>query len=85
MGFKYLQGKPKEESIWQLDFVADRRQYRVLGVFGQGRKKAVLILGCYHKGDLYTPREALETARKRAKTLREGKAELYERKIKSDF
>jgi hypothetical protein len=57
----------------------------VLGVFGQGRKKAVLILGCYHKGDFYTPGEALETARKRAKTLREGKAELYERKIKSDF
>ena len=24
-GIKYLQGKPKEESIWQLDFVADRR------------------------------------------------------------
>ena len=83
-GFKYLKGKPKEERIWQLDFIADRRQYRLLGVFGVGRKNAVLILGCYHKGDNYTPRDALEMARKRAKAIREGKAELHERKIKSD-
>ncbi|MGB8661070.1 MAG: hypothetical protein WCD34_11650, partial [Candidatus Acidiferrum sp.] len=66
-GFKYLKGKPKEERIWQLDFRADKRQYRLLGVFGSIRKQAVLILGCYHKGDLYTPKEALETACKRAR------------------
>jgi phage-related protein len=83
-GFKYLKGKPKEERIWQLDFIADKRQYRLLGVFGMERKSAVLILGCYHKGDNYTPRDALEMARKRAKTLREGKAGTNERKIKSD-
>lgn len=83
-GFKYLKGKPKEERIWQLDFIADKRQYRLLGVFGVGRKNAVLILGCYHKGDNYTPRDALETARKRAKALREGRAETNERKIKFD-
>jgi phage-related protein len=80
-----LQGRAKEERIWQLDFIADKRQYRLLGVFGEVRKKAILILGCYHKGDNYTPRDALETARKRAKALREGKAEAHERKIKSDF
>jgi phage-related protein len=83
-GFKYLQGKPKEERIWQLDFIADKRQYRLLGIFGVERKRAVLILGCYHKGDNYTPRDALETARKRARALREGRAETHERKIKSD-
>jgi phage-related protein len=83
-GFKYLKGKPKEERIWQLDFIADKRQYRLLGVFGETRKQAVLILGCYHKGANYTPRDALEMARKRAKALREGRAELHERKIKSD-
>lgn len=68
-----------------MDFIADRRQYRVLGVFGQGQKRAVLILGCYHKGINYTPRDALETARKRAKALRAGKAELRERTIKLDI
>ena len=85
IGFKYLKGKLKEERVWQLDFISDKRQYRILGVFGQGRKNAVLILGCYHKGDNYTPRDALEMARKRAKALREGKATVNERKIKSDF
>ena len=83
-GFKYLKGRLKEERIWQLDFIADKRQYRLLGVFGEQRKNAVLILGCYHKGDNYSPRDALETARKRAKALHEGKAEINERKIKSD-
>jgi phage-related protein len=83
-GFKYLKGKPKEERIWQLDFIADKRQYRVLGIFGDVRKRAILILGCYHKGDNYTPKNSLETARRRAKALREGKAGTIERKIKSD-
>jgi hypothetical protein len=85
VGFKYLKGNPKEERVWQLDFIADKRQYRLLGVFGQRRKNAVLILGCYHKGDNYTPRDALETARKRAKALREGKAQISERQIKHDL
>ena len=84
-GFKYLKGKPKEEHIWQLDFIADKRQYRLLGVFGSIRKQAVLLLGCYHKGDVYTPKEALETACKRAKALREKRATTYERKIKNDI
>jgi hypothetical protein len=84
-GFKYLKGKPKEEHIWQLDFIADKKQYRLLGVFGSIRKQAVLLLGCYHKGDVYTPREALETACKRAKALREKRATTYERKIKNDI
>ncbi len=83
-GFKYLKGKLQKEKIWQLDFIADRRQYRVLGVFGQGPKKAALILGCYHKGDSYTPRNAFETAYRRAKALREGKAGLRERQIDSE-
>lgn len=83
-GFKYLQGKLKEEGIWQLDFRADKRQYRLLGVFGNLRKSAVLILGCYHKGENYTPREALETAVKRAKALGEGSATINERKIKTN-
>lgn len=84
-GFKYLKGRPKEERIWQLDFIADKRQYRILGVFGSGRKNAVLILGCYHKGDNYTPQSALEMARLRAKALRERKATTVERAIKSDI
>ena len=84
-GFKYLKGRPKEERLWQLDFWADKRQYRLLGVFGEVRKQAVLILGCYHKGDVYTPKEALETACKRAKALREKRAKTSERKIRDNI
>lgn len=83
-GFKYLKGEPKKEHIWQLDFIADKRQYRVLGVFS-GTKHAVLVMGCYHKGKTYTPHNALETARKRATALREGKAGTLGRKIKTDI
>ena len=85
IGFKYLKGEPKKERVWQLDFIADRRQYRVLGVFGTTRRQAILLLGCYHKGPVYTPPEALETATKRAKKLRESKAETRDRKIDPDI
>jgi hypothetical protein len=84
-GFKYLKGEPKKERIWQLDFIAEKRQYRLLGVFGATRKQAVLIMGCYHKGDSYTPAEALDTACKRAKALREKRATTHGRAIKYDL
>ena len=81
-GFKYPHGELRRERIWQVVFGADGRQYRVLGVFGSLRKQAVLLVGCYHKGKVYTPPNAFDTAIKRAKTLREGKAGTRERKIK---
>jgi hypothetical protein len=82
--FKYLQGESKQERIWQLDFIADKRQYRLHGVFRAGRR-AVLLSGCFHKGNRYTPENALDTARKRATALREGRATIHERKIKHDI
>ena len=80
-GFKFLKGEAQAERLWQLDFIADKRQYRLIGVFGLGRKLAALLLGCYHKGPVYTPPDAIHTACKRAKALREGKAETHERPI----
>jgi hypothetical protein len=80
-----LKGEPKKHRIWQLDFVVDGRQYRVLGVFGSLRKQAVLLVGCYHKGKIYTPPNALETASKRARLLREMKAGIRGRTIKFDI
>jgi Gp49-like protein DUF891 len=79
-GFKYPPDLRKEK-IWQLAFTADSKQYRVLGVFRPGRQ-AVLLIGCYHKGKVYTPPNALDTVLKRAKFLREGKVSTRERKIK---
>lgn len=76
----YLQGELKEFHIWEFGFIADRRQYRILGIFA-GEKRAVLLIGCYHKGRVYTPAASLETAYKRAKALEQKKGALYERKI----
>jgi len=81
----FLEGSAKAERVWELGFVADRRQYRILGVFGDERKHAVLLIGCYHKGGNYTPSNAIETARKRAKGFREGNGGRRERKIETNI
>jgi phage-related protein len=87
IGFKrFLKGKKFErERIWELEFRADKRQYRVLGRFGQIRKQAIILLGCYHKGTVYTPADALEQAYKRAKLLAEGRALTCDRPIREDI
>ena len=86
IGFRhYLKGKLREEKIWELGFYADGRQQRVLCKCGSMRKQAILLIGCYHKDQVYTPVDALETAYKRAKALSEGRANLHEREIKDDI
>lgn len=86
IGFRsYLQGAAKTERVWELGFKADNRQYRIFGIFGDERKSAILLVGCYHKGRVYTPPDAIETARKRAKAFKEGKGEAREREIQTDF
>ena len=84
IGFRrYMKGKLKAEKIWELGFFADGRHYRVLCKCGSIRKQAILLIGCYHKGQVYTPADALETAYKRAKALSEEG--LHERKIRYDL
>jgi hypothetical protein len=85
-GLKPLQGEAKKVHIWELKFLADGKQYRVLGVF-RAAKQAVLLVGCYHKGKVYTPPNALDTAVERAKALRDKKTGVTtsERKIKIDL
>ncbi|MCH8039441.1 MAG: type II toxin-antitoxin system RelE/ParE family toxin [Nitrospinae bacterium] len=84
-GFRFLKGKLRAEQIWELKFFADKRQYRILGIFGEARKQVVLLMGCYHKQGNYTPTDALDTALKRAKALKERRGGLRERKIRTDF
>ena len=87
MGFKrYLKGKKfKVHRIWELEFRADKRQYRILGKFGDKRKQVILLIGCYHKGSVYTPANALEQACIRARMLAEREATICERPIKDDL
>lgn len=85
VGFKrFLAGKYRDYRIWELSFYSDGRQHRVFGVFGPGRKEATLLVGCYHKGHVYTPPDAMETAYNRARLLSRGEAMCYERKIPID-
>jgi hypothetical protein len=72
------------DGIWELQFYADHRQYRVLGEFS-GEKQATLLLGCYHKGKIYTPADALDAASDRKQLLKLGKATRSERKIRFDI
>jgi len=82
MGFrKYLKGQQK--GIWELGFYAEDRQYRLLGVFN-GEKRAVFLMGCYHKSGNYTPPDAMYTALKRKNLLAKGECTLHERPIKFD-
>lgn len=83
-GCKMLQGDCKEHGIWEWKFFADGRQQRLLGVFGEERKTAIFLIGCYHKGKIYQPPEALDTAIKRAKQIKPGD-KFRERQVKEDL
>lgn len=86
IGFRgFLRGQLREERIWELGFYADSRQYRILGKFHSVRKQAILLCGCYHKGHIYTPPDALDLSYRRSKALTKGEAILYARQIKDDI
>lgn len=83
---RHLGGKFRKYKMWELWFsCGDNREYRVLGVFGRERKQAILLMGCYHKGRVYTPAEALETAFQRARDLEQERVTIYERTIPTDL
>lgn len=74
---KHMQGELKGKGIWQWR-ISGELAYRMLGAFW-GEKRAVFLIGYYHKGDAYTPREALTTVLDRKKLLDKGACKLYER------
>lgn len=78
-------GDPKTEAIWEFKFCADNKQFRVLGIFADERKEALLLIGCYHKQKRYHPPSALETAVRRAREFRQKKAGKRERQIKHNI
>jgi phage-related protein len=83
-GMKPMKGELKKQGIWEWRFFADRRQQRVLGVFGYKRKEAIFLIACYHKQGNYTPTKSLDTAVKRAKEVYARRALLSERPIPED-
>ena len=81
---RFLKGKYEQERLWELEFRADRKEFRLLGRF-DGQMKSVFFCGCYHKGSVYTPKNALDTAFGRAKALSKGRANRRERTIQDDL
>lgn len=71
-GFRHkMGGKEGKLGLYELGFrCSDGVQYRLLVKF-DGPRRAVLICGYYHKGNVYTPHGALDSSRRRAQALDE--------------
>ena len=80
---KQMQGELKGKQIWQWR-IPGELPYRMLGSFW-GQKRAVFLMGYYHKGGVYTPRNALTTALDRKKLLDQGACKLYERQAEDNL
>jgi hypothetical protein len=80
MSKKHMQGILKGHQIWQWTIRAEI-PYRLLGIFGTGVKRAIFLMGYYHKGDSYTPPDALQTALNRKKLYEKGACVLHERPV----
>ena len=71
---KFLVGKLRDYKLWEIEFkCGDNIQYRLIGMFGDERKQAVFVMGCYHKGKVYDPPDALNTAYTRARDVKRRK------------
>lgn len=85
LGYRHKLTKDKKnlvmKKVFELEFkTPDNRANRVMCVFN-GEKRMVMLCGCYHKSNVWTPAGALEAAERRAKLVLEGKAVIREREI----
>jgi len=80
---KQMQGELKGHQVWQWK-ISGEVQYRILGVFA-GLKKAVFLMGYHHKGNVYTPSNAIQTTLERTKLLDQGACRLNERKAQDSL
>lgn len=70
-----MHGDAGNQGVVELGFKADGRSYRILSMF-YGNMCIVLLCICYHKGSVWTPKNAIEIATKRAKAVLARKAKL---------
>jgi len=70
-----MHGDAGKSGVVELGFKADGRSYRVLSMFNGTRCLVVLCI-CYHKGSVWTPKDAIGIATKRAKLVLAKKAKL---------
>lgn len=70
-----MTGKAGKAGVVELGFKVGKFPYRALCIFN-GKKCIVLLCVAYHKGSVWTPADAVETARKRAEEVSAKKAKL---------
>jgi phage-related protein len=79
-----MQGEAGKNGVVELGFKADGRSYRVLSMFS-GSMCIVVLCICYHKGSVWTPKDAIGIASKRAKLVLAKKAKLNVIQIEDDL
>lgn len=62
------------DPLFEIRYKANNRNERPLGYFESDGKTFVIVLICYHKGRVYEPHEAFESAVKRIKNIKNGEA-----------
>lgn len=63
-----------EDPIYEIRYQAFKRQERALGFFDDETGVFVIVLVCYHKGRVYKPAEAIDSAHRRIAEVRAGTA-----------
>ncbi|HXK28007.1 MAG TPA: hypothetical protein VJ646_07115 [Candidatus Binatia bacterium] len=66
--FERLKGQ-KYKSLFEHKFKSCGKQHRILGCFGPEPRQYTFLLGCTHKGKIYDPPEAFDTALRRKSQL----------------
>jgi hypothetical protein len=60
--FRKMRRAAGRAGLYEIRWKADSTQWRVLGFFRDGQREFVMVMGCSHKQQIYTPRDAIEKA-----------------------
>ena len=69
---------PFDPDIGEIRFFANQLQHRVFGFFLTDVSQYVMLIGATKKGRIYTPRDAVDTARKRRKLIIPDRSQIRE-------
>jgi hypothetical protein len=83
IGYRHKMKGNELKRVFELEFTADKRANRILCVF-DGKKRMVMLCGCYHQNKIWTPAGSLETTARRAEKVLNGTAKLQFKKIEID-
>jgi phage-related protein len=63
-----------QDPIYEIRYTANNRATRALGFFEESRGIFVIVLVCFHKGRVYTPPSAFDSAQRRVAQICSGNA-----------